>query len=502
MLNTTGRARGLCLRSALPQARFFGAADELLASAVAIDPQRVRAGEAFVALTGASGDTHDDVEVAIERGAAAVVAERYLPIDIPQVIVPDSREALGRLCHDFAGRPTDTLNTIGVAGTQGKTVTTLLIAAVLEAARQSSGVLSTIGYSDGCEQVEARATTPTAPEAAQWLERMKIVGCRNAILEVSRLALAERRLAAAQFDALVLTSMRPSATDDFRSIQNERQLHASLFNQLKTSGFVVANADDANVQGMLGSLACPVMTYSLRGEGEVTATVLERHVSEQTFLLHAGHVTMPVRTEMIGDHHVLNCLAAAAVGLVMGLDLPTIARGLESQHKMPGRLERLECGQEFSCFVDYARTPETLAASLKAVRQVTKGRVWCVLGAEGERHKELRPQLCRVVERMADHVILTSDNPRGEEPKQIVHQILDGMTDVGAPRVMPNRAKAIEWALSHAAPGDSVVIAGKGDANEQIIGRKRQRHDDRDLARQLLYGKSEPREFPRLAKLD
>jgi UDP-N-acetylmuramoyl-L-alanyl-D-glutamate--2,6-diaminopimelate ligase len=502
MPKTTVRTRGLSLQSALPAGKFFGNAAEVVASGVAIDAQRVRQGDVFVALTQASKDTHDDADLAIERGASAVIAERLLPISGPQVVVRDSREALGTLSHELAGHPTQALNTIAVSGTQGKTVTSLLIAAVLEAARQSSGVLSTIGYSDGCEQVEARCTTPAAPEVANWLQRMNIVGCKNAIVEVSRLGLAERRLAAAKFDAVVLTSLRPSATDDFRSIQNERQLHAGLFQQLKQTGFIVANADDANVQGLLGSLACPVMTYSLRGEGEVTATVLERHASEQTFLLHAGCETMPVRTEMIGDHHVQNCLAAAALGLVLGLDLPTIARGLESQRKMPGRLERLECGQPFSCFVDYAKTPEMLAASLKAVRQVTKGRVWCVVGAEGEQNKELRPQIGRVIERMADHVILTSDNPRSEEPKEIAHQILDGMTDVGSPRVMPHRAKAIEWALSQASPGDAVLIAGKGDANEQIIGRKRQRHDDRDIARAFLYGHAEVREFPRLARLE
>lgn len=499
MLETTGRARGINVSQVLPAGRIFGS-EEIHATRCVIEAQHCRPGDLFVATQQSHRDGHDDVELAIENGACAVVSERYLPISVPQVVVEDSQEALGRLCHELAGRPTASLNTLAVAGTQGKTVTALLIAAVLEAARQTSGVLSTIGYSDGVEQVEAASTTPPTPEVAQWLQRMQLSRSRNAIVEVSRKALAERRLAGAELDACVLTSMRPTQTDDFMTLSAERKLHLRLFQQMKSSGFVVANADDPHVQTLLGSLDCPVMTYSLRGDAEVTATILERHPSEQTFLLHAGNETMPIRTEMIGDHHVQNCLAAAAVGLVLGLGLPTIARGLESQRKMPGRLERLECGQEFSVFVDYARTPEMLTASLKAVRQVTRGRVWCVVGAQGGRNPQLRPQLGRVLDRLAHEVIITTDNPRHEQPLQIAHQILDGMSDPGAPRLMPNRKKAIEWALSQAQPGDAVVIAGKGDENFQIVGRKRQRHDDRDIARKWLYSGGQQPEFPRLAK--
>lgn len=500
MLETTGCARGVSLRNILPKGQFFRS-DDIVASRISTQAKHCRPGDVFVALTLAHNDGHEDAELALENGATAIVTERLLPLSVPQVIVRDTREALGQICHELAGHPTEKLNTIAVAGTQGKTVTTMLVAAVLEAARQNSGVLSTIGYSDGMEQVEAACTTPATPEVTHWLSRMRTTNCRNAILEVSRQALAERRLAGTQLDCAVLTGLRPTQTDDFGTLVGERKLYARLLTQLKSSGFVVANIDDANVHGLLGELTCPVMTYSLRGEGEINATILERLPSEQTFLIHAGSETMPVRTEMIGDHHVLNCLAATAVGLVLGMNLPAIVRGLETQRKMPGRLERIECGQPFSVYVDYARTPEMLTASLKAVRNVTRGRVWCVTGAEGERNKQLRPQIGRVLEKLADKIIITADNPRGEEPLQIAHEILDGMSDAGAPRLMPTRTKAIEWALSHAAPGDSVVIAGKGDENFQIVGRKRQRHDDRDVARRWLYQEGTQREYPRLAEL-
>ncbi len=501
MLQIAGRNRGISLREVLSNARIHRG-DDIRATQVSIEAKRCRPGDLFVALTEADRDGHDDVDIAIQRGASAILAERLLPINLPHCVVSDSREALGRICHELAGRPTDQLQTIGVAGTQGKTIASLLIASVLGAARQTTGVLSSIGYSDGQEQVEANESTPHAPQLAHWLNRMVVSGSRHAVVEVSRAALAERRIAGLSFDAAVFTSLRPSATDDVSTIINERALQARLVEQLKTSGFVVANADDVNLAAVIDKVACPVMTYGMYAAAEITATVLERHASEQTFLIHAGHETIPVRTSMIGDHHVQHCLAATAVGLVLGIPLTTIVRGLEAQRFMPGRLERLECGQPFSVFVDYARTPEALAGALKAVRQVTRGKVICVSGAAGDQNKKLRPHLGRVLERMADDIIITSDNPRREEPLQIAHEILDGMTDVATPRLLPNRVKAIEWALSQAQPGDAVVIAGKGDENFQIIGKKKQSHDDRDIACKWLYEMGAKQECvgPRLAQ--
>lgn len=494
MLPKTGRARGVSLREAFPGGQFVRGGD-LRVTTCSSDASRVRPGDLFVAVDGGRRDGHEDAAIAAQRGAAGIVCERLLPIDLPQVIVRDSREALGKVAHELAGRPTDHLQTIGVSGTQGKTVTTLLMASVLEAARQSPGVLSSIGHSDGERQLPADSATPPTLATVRWLSRMAANECQSAVVEVSRRALMERRLAAASFDAILLTSLRPAATDDVGTLLSERKLHGRLFEQLKSSGFVVANADDANVQAVIGKVSAPVITYALHGDAEIRATVLERHASEQTFLLHAGSDTVPVRTEMIGDHHVLNCLAVAAAGLVLGIDLPTIARGLEAQRRMPGRLERLECGQSFRVFVDSARTPESLAAALKSVRHVTSGRLICVMGSEGDRNKKLRPHLGRVLERMADEVILTNDNPRRETPLEIMHQILDGMTDAGGPRLLPNRAKAIEWALDQAQPGDAVLIAGKGDRNWQIVGTQRQPHDDREIARRWLYDVGARREY-------
>jgi UDP-N-acetylmuramoyl-L-alanyl-D-glutamate--2,6-diaminopimelate ligase len=449
--------------------------------------EKCNPGDVFVALTTAEGDGHEDAWLAVERGASMIVAERLVPASVPVYVVDDSREAHGRLCQVLAGKPAEKMQVIGVTGSHGKTVTTMLIASMLEAAGQAVGVMSSIGHSDSFDQEPARNATPTSPETARWMSRMASAGCSHAVLEVSSRGLAERRFTGIEFDAAVLTNLRREHVQRHGSLENYRNAKRRVFSHLKSSGFAVFNGDDHGSREMLHTLDVPALTFGLYGEAELSATVVERHPSEQTFLLQAGSDTIPVRTAMIGDHHVANCLAAAAVGLTLGIDLPTIVRGLEKVDRVPGRMERIECGQPFSVFVDAARSPETLAHSLKTLRQVTTGRVICVFGCPGERNRSVRPRMGRVVERCATTAVITSDNPRHEEPLEIAHDILDGYERPHKARVLPTRAEAIRWALNEARPGDAVLIAGKGDRTYQIVGGKRIEHDDREVARRCLY---------------
>jgi UDP-N-acetylmuramoyl-L-alanyl-D-glutamate--2,6-diaminopimelate ligase len=441
----------------------------------------------FVAVTAADSDGHEWADEAVERGAAAVLAERLLPVKGPQVVVEDSREALGEICQALVGRPSDSLRTIGVTGTGGKTVTSMLIASVLEAAGQAVGVTSSVGYSDSVEQVKAPVTTPHPQLLAKWLARMTEAGCTSAVLELSSRALAERRAAGVDFDAAVLTNLREAHLSFHGSAENYRRAKERLFSMLKPGGFAVLNADDEVSADLLGRLESPALTFGLESEADVTAEIIERQRSEQTFLLSAGNETVPVRTGMLGDYHVSNCLAAAAVGLTLGIDAPTIARGLEAVERVPGRLERLECGQKFGVFVDSARTPEQLAVTLRTLRKNTAGRLICVFGAPGGRNKKIRADLGRVVERSCDLPIITSSDPRHEEPLKIAHDILDGFQRPAKGHVLPGRVEAIRYALLTAQPGDCVVIAGKGDSEVQIIGKRRLMHDDRAIARAWLY---------------
>jgi UDP-N-acetylmuramoyl-L-alanyl-D-glutamate--2,6-diaminopimelate ligase len=444
-------------------------------------------GDLFVALTTADDDGHEHAREAISRGAIGVLAERLVPVDAPVVIVKDTRVALARITQALAGWPCRKLRTVGVTGTAGKTVTAMLLASIFEKAGEAVGVMSSVGNSDSLAQAAAVQATPSTEQFAQWLGRMVAAGCDWAVLELSSRALAERRAAGLELDAAVLTNIRRDHLDLHSTPQAYRRAKRRLFGLLKTGGSAVLNADDHRCRNLLPLIKSPCLTFGLHAEADVTAEVIERQRSEQTFVLSAGGDAIPVRTRMIGDHHVSNCLAAAAVGLASGIDLTTVVQGLEAIDRVPGRLERLECGQPFGVFVDAAAAPQTLALAIQAVRRVTSGRVIVVAGCQGAGDKLVRPLVGRVLERGASLPILTTNDPRQEEPLAIVHDMLDGFARPHKAHVLPDRAEAIRLALSLAHDGDSVLITGKGDRPGQIVGRKRQPHDDREVACQWLY---------------
>ncbi|QDU93434.1 UDP-N-acetylmuramoyl-L-alanyl-D-glutamate--2,6-diaminopimelate ligase [Lignipirellula cremea] len=485
MLQTRNRA-GVSLREILPEARIFGA-DDIRITSCSGNAQECQPGDLFVAIVDADGDGHDEVAQAIDRGATALLTERPLVAGAPVCVVDDTREAFGRICHRLAGSPSDRMRVYGVTGTNGKTATSMLIASVLEAGGRGVGFTSSLGYSDGVKPEPASLTTPAAPQLAMWMQRMAANGCTDAVVEISSDALAQRRTAGLELDAAVLTNVRRDHIEEHGSIINYRKAKARIFKQLKPHGFAVVNADDPVSYKLLEEIDCPTITIGMKREAEITAQVLERSASEQTFLLSAGSETAAVRTRMIGDHHIYNCLTASAVGLVSGLDLASVVRGLETLDALPGRMERIECGQSFSVHVDNACSPHALAAALHSLRAVTRGRIFCVFGAEGDRDQDHRPLLGRVAERGSDWTVITSNNPGRESQMQIAHDILDGYQNPEKAHLLPDRAEAIYMALEKAKPGDAVLIAGKGQQLIQRIGGVEQPFDDRQTARDWLY---------------
>ncbi len=484
MSRSRERQFGVNLNELFPTAQTFGA-ESVHVGACCSDARQCREGDVFVALVDEAGDGHEDACEAIRRGAVAVLAERYLPVNVPMYVVDDTRIAYGQLCQRLAGRPADAMRMIGITGTNGKTTTSMLMASVLEAAQAQVGVTSTIGYSDSIDNLPANRTTPVAPELASLLRRMQSNGCSHAVVELSSQGLAEHRAAGIPFDAAILTNLRRDHLDTHGSPGNYRRAKERLFAQLKDTGFAVVNADDPGSQQVLPKLNCPVITVGQRQPAEVTAHVLERHASEQTFLLQAGNESIPVRTHMIGDAHVSNCLAAAAVGLVMGIELTTIVRGLEAVHRVPARLDRIECGQDFSVYVDCADTPDRLAACLHAMRQVTRGRVLCVYSASDERPEAERPLLGRVAEKAADIGIITNSTMRREPSLRVAHDILDGYQRPAKAHAVPSRVNAIQWALEKARPGDALLIAG--GSRTGWLGEETQGTDDIEFARTWLH---------------
>ncbi len=476
----------LSLREMLSGAVIDGSG-ELRVTGCSCDSRACHPGDAFVAIRGTHVDGHDHLAEAVARGATAVVAERPVKAAVPVYVVPDSRQALGALCQAIAGHPSRKLRTIGVTGTNGKTTTTHLVASVLEAAGYGAGLLGTLKCFDGLETTPAELTTPTAPEIAAWMRRMVENGCSHAVLEISSHAIAQRRIAGIELAAACLTNLRRDHLDYHPTLVHYHQTKSRIFEALGPAGLAVVNADDPASREYAPLVPGGVLTVGMHSMANVTAQLLDRSKSEQTFLLTAGDMTAAVRTAMIGDHHVHNCLIAAAVGLAEGIDLPTIVRGLENVSRVPGRLERIECGQPFGVYVDYAHTPDALETALETIRAVAAGRLICVFGAGGNRDVVKRPLMGRAVEQRADVAVVTTDNPRHEDPGSIASDILAGCQRREAVRYVPDRSEAIRYALSLAGPDDCVLIAGRGHEAFQIVGERRLALDDREVARRYLY---------------
>ena len=442
-------------------------------------------------MVGHNRDGRDFVAEAIERGCAAVAVERggeqrLIGCPVPVCVVPDARASHARLCQHMAGNPGRQLKLIGVTGANGKTTTACLIAGIFKAAGCRVGVLGTLGYLDGRIVEPATHTTPPAERLAPLLARMVGNECTHVVMEISSRALAQSRTAGLSFDAACLTNVARDHLDYHGAIGEYRRAKG-IFDQLDDDGFAVLNADDPGSADYLQRLDCPVLTVGMREPAEISAVPVEQFAGEQTFLLSAGSETVPVRTQMIGAHHIYNCLTAAAVGLAHGFKLTTVVRGLEYAGQVPGRLERIECGQPFGVFVDYAHTPDTLTGALKTLRPVTPGRLICVFGASGEGDRANRRLMGRAVEQAADLSILTDDGSRGEDPRMIVRDVLDGFIVPRAAEVITDRETAIHRALAAAREGDCVLIVGRGHETYRSLDDEWLELDDRDVARRWLY---------------
>lgn len=479
---------GVSLRELLADVVRGPLAGDFRAVSCTSDWRQVRPGDVFVAITEAEDDGHDGAGTAAECGAAAVVCERPLPVfQIPQFIVSDSRAAYGRLCQALVGDPSQQLKVIGITGTSGKTTVARLLTAIFRQAGAAAGTLDSFGYWDGWEDRPAHEGAMSAPMLARSLAEMSATGVRHAVVEISSRELSQAALAGVRLDSVCMTQVGRGHLDWHGSVQNYRRAKRQIFEHLHADGVAVLNADDPVCVEMLCELDRPALTFGLKKPAEISAQVIEQYVNEQTFVLTAGDESVGVRTEIVGDHHVYNCLAAATMALAYGIELTTVARGLESVDRLPGRMERIMAGQEFAVFIDAAQTADSLRATLRVARKVTSGRVICVFGAAGEEERDERPVMGRVVGSMADVAVITSTTPRGEDPRMICLEVRSGFASANRPQIVVDRTTAIAHAMELARPGDSVVIAGMG-AREHVVDADGLPLDDAEIARQALRG--------------
>ncbi|WP_422926787.1 Mur ligase family protein [Singulisphaera sp. PoT] len=475
------------LRRLLPEAKFLGCQDWEVSGCTA-DSRRLDPGQVFVAVRGSERDGHEFVTQALERGAAGVVVERPCPeAGRLQVIVPDSREALARLCHALAGDPSDQLLTVGVTGTWGRTVTSLFLRAIFEATGVRFGLVGSLGWSDGVSTRSVSSTFPGAESLATMLSDMVEHGCRGGVVEVPPEALRDRHVEGIRFDVALATDSGSVGGLDSEIIRMRRQSKARLFRKVVPGGISIVSADDPLIEP-LGAVNLDTrrISFGLERDADVTAEIERLDTTGVRFLLRGFDREASIHLRLPGKTYVSQALAAAAVAWSQGVNVDAVVAGLESVSGIPGRLESLIEGQDFSVWIDQARTGTDLQQALEAVRRLGTGQVHCILGAEGLRDRSERLALAYAAEHGADRVILTDDNPRTEDPNQILDDLLAGFRRPGRVRVESNRQFAIESTLASTSPGDVVLIAGKGARTYQILADHVIQFDDKQIASNWL----------------
>ena len=442
---------------------------------LAHDSRRVLPGSLFVCVPGARADGHDHAVAAVAAGAVAVVCERSVDVDVPQALVGDARAAMAPLADRFFGEPTSTLRVAGVTGTNGKTTTAYLTRAILEAAGISCGLLGTIEQVVGGVAEPVERTTPEAIDLQRTFRRMLDAGDRACAMEVSSHALALHRVDGVRFAAAAFTNLSQDHLDFHGSMEEYFAAKARLFDGRCPTATNAADAYGSRLQATIsyGDPTAQIRADDLR---------LEPGGSWFRLVTPAGEV--PVQTPLRGAFNVANVLAAASLAHLMDVPLQVIAAGIESVSGVPGRLEPVEAGQPFTVLVDYAHTPAALATVLATARAITRGRLIVVFGCGGDRDRAKRPLMGEVAARLADDVVVTSDNPRAEDPDAIIAEILAG---IGRPvMVEPDRRTAIRTALARAGEADVVVIAGKGHEQGQETAGSTLPFDDRVVVLEAL----------------
>lgn len=455
-------------------------------SGVAYRSDKVRAGEAFVCVPGFTVDGHAFAADAVKRGAVALVVERPLgDVDVPQFLVGSAREALAIGSARFEDEPSRSLSVVGITGTNGKTTTVYLLDAILRAAGHTTGVIGTVETRVGGERIEASRTTPEPSDLQHLLSRMRDAGVTAAAMEVSSHAIDLHRVDAVHFAAVAFTNLTQDHLDYHHTLEEYASVKRRLFAEFESCARVI-NIDDP-FGALMASELPDVLTVGRHSAAMVRAQGEALSAIGASFTLVTPQGSMPVEFPLAGAYNVSNALVAAGCALALGIPLEVVVAGLSAAPQVPGRLERVECGQPFSVIVDYAHTPDSLEKALLALKDVTAGRVIAVFGCGGDRDPDKRPLMGAAVARYADAAVITSDNPRSEDPVGIILQIEDGVRGSGlAYEIEVDRRRAIARALRLAEPGDAVLIAGKGHEDYQIFADRTIHFDDREVAREEL----------------
>ena len=459
---------------------------------IEMDSRQVDDGSLFICIEGYTVDGHDFAHQAIEKGAVAILAQKRIDVDVPVVYVKDTKRAMAVISNVFYDHPTTKLSLIGVTGTNGKTTTTHLIDKILMDARVKTGLIGTMYMKIANEKVEAKNTTPESISLQQSFRKMVDQGVETAIMEVSSHALHLGRVRGCDFNIAVFTNLSQDHLDYHETMDAYRHAKGLLFAQLgntychKQRKIAVLNVDDPASREYEKMTAAQIVTYGIEHDCDVKAKNIKITAQGTYFEVEAFGEKQSVQLKMIGKFSVYNALAALATCLVDGLPLDDIIKSLQTVDGVSGRFEPVDEGQPFTVIVDYAHTPDSLENVLVTVREFVQGEVYVVVGCGGDRDKTKRPIMAKIASELGDHVILTSDNPRSEEPLQIIKDMEEGLTEECSHISIVDRKKAITHAVEKANDNDVIVIAGKGHETYQIIGGETIFFDDRLVASEAI----------------
>lgn len=456
-------------------------------SNICIDSRKVQPGDLFVCTPGFKMDAHRFAPQAVASGAAALLVTHPLELDVPQVVVEDVRLALSYAAAQFHDNPVRKMCMIGITGTKGKTTTSFLLKSILEEAGKKVGLIGTVCSMIGDETIPTKLTTPDPVDTQAMLARMVDAGVDCVVMEVSAHALALDRLAGIVFDVGAFSNFSQDHLDFFDTMESYFECKMRFFDPKMTRA-IVYNTDDDHVAAGMRRLGRDALRVGIREGSDVYANDIEIGESGSNFLMSwHKHFRVSVALKLAGIFNVYNALLAAGICIQLGIDPDTIRRGLEDVRSVPGRIELLETGTPYRVILDYAHSPDSLENILKTIRQTAKGRMIALFGCGGNRDRAKRPLMGEVAGELADFCILTSDNPRGEDPMDILDAIEEGIRGTGCEYVViENRREAIKYALTHAQPSDVVVLAGKGHETYQEIKGVRYPFNEKIVVAELL----------------
>jgi len=457
---------------------------------ITCNSKEVKKDFAFVAIKGKNHDGNCFIGEAISRGAGLVVVQGNPPaIKIPAAVkliaVKDSRSFFAQACAEFYHHPSRDVKVIGITGTNGKTTIAYLIEAIAKNAGFACGVIGTISHRFKAKVIKAKNTTPGSGELQGYLNKMRRQRLKYCAMEVSSHALDQNRAAAINFSCAIFTNLTQDHLDYHNNLEDYFQAKAKLFRFLPDDSFAIINNDDKYSRRLKKLTSAEVITYGIKNKSIVMAGDIKFSIAGSSFTLAAPKIKAKIRAGLVGRHNIYNLLAAIAWGLSENLDFKDIKSAVEKFKTVPGRLEKVACDKGYDIFVDYGHTPDALFNVITALRPLVGGRIIVVFGCGGERDSLKRPKMGRIVTRLADYAIITSDNPRSEDPLRIIRDIRKGIRKNNF-RVIPDRLKAIKAGLSLARKGDCLIIAGKGHEDYQVMKDRTLYFSDRKAVQKCL----------------